>query len=84
MDAPTCWRPGLAKTRFAVLILAARPPQRVAASGICAFDKKCPVVNLVLRWFALARETGKISLPIVKVRQERIQSKEELNEYQTS
>ena len=46
MDAPTCWRPGLAKARFALLILAARPPQRVAASGICAFDKKCPVVNL--------------------------------------
>jgi len=45
MDAPTCWRPGLAKTRSALLALAARPPQQVAASGICAFGEKCRVVK---------------------------------------
>jgi len=55
MDAPTCWRPGLAKTRFALLILAARPPQRVAASGICVFDKKCPVVKVVQRFVFCAK-----------------------------
>jgi hypothetical protein len=31
-----------------MLILAATPPQQVAASGICAFGKKCPVANLDL------------------------------------